>query len=131
MTCRDSGGKRWGGASIQIGGVKYCNEWKMKIRLEHKKQKIDSNVLVVRSQDPTKLSPYGYRLNVAIYYDDIFYKKIGKSSKNRAIERITAVMAIVDEMYSEKDSLTTEIDVEIVAINHAEGNDWSQNQSWG
>ena len=38
-------------------------------------------------------------------------------------------MAIVDEMYSEKDSLTTEIDVETVSINHAIGYDWSKDHT--
>ena len=33
-------------------------------------------------------------------------------------------MAIVDEMYSEKDTLQTEIEVNVVAIVHAEGQNW-------
>ena len=118
-----------GSASIQIGGAKYCNDWKKKIRIEHKKQKTNSNVLFGQSQAQTKLSPNGYLLNVAVYYDDIFYKKIGKSSEKKSEKRITAAMAIVDEMYSEKDSLTTVIDVETVSINHAIGYDWSKDHT--
>ena len=38
--------------------------------------------------------------------------------------RIEAIMAIVDEMYSEKDTLKTELEVKTVAIEHAEGKNW-------
>ena len=111
---------------MKIGNVEYCKEWKKKIKIEHKKQKMNSNHHLSQSKGQSKLSPNGYLLNVAVYYDDIFYKKIGKSSENKSAKRITAVMAIVDEMYSEKDSLTTEIDVEVLAIKHAKGYDWSK-----
>ena len=33
-------------------------------------------------------------------------------------------MAVVDEMYSEKDTLKTEIDVNVVGIENAKGYDW-------
>ena len=127
LTCIDSGRDGWEGASMKIGDVEYCKEWKKRIRVEHKKLKMDSNNQLSQIQDQTKLSPNGYLLKVAVYYDDVFYKKIGKSSEKKSEKRITAVMAIVDEIYSEKDSLTTEIDVETVAINHAIGHDWSKN----
>ena len=34
-------------------------------------------------------------------------------------------MAIVNNMYSEVDSLTTTVDVQLVGVKHAEGKDWS------
>ena len=43
---------------------------------------------------------------------------------DRAVKRIEAIMAIVDEMYSEKDTLKTELEVKTVAIEHAEGKNW-------
>ena len=39
-------------------------------------------------------------------------------------------MAIVDEMYSEKDTLTTEFEVSTVAIEHAQGRNWALDK-WG
>ena len=39
-------------------------------------------------------------------------------------------MAIVDEMYSEKDTLTTEFEVSTVAIEHAKGRNWALDK-WG
>ena len=38
--------------------------------------------------------------------------------------RIEAIMAIVDEMYSEKDMLKTEIEVNLVGVEHASGSNW-------
>ena len=40
-------------------------------------------------------------MDVAVYYDSCFGKKFGSKAKTR----IRAIMAIVDEMYSEKDTL--------------------------
>ena len=40
-------------------------------------------------------------MDVAVYYDSCFAKKFGGKAKTR----IRALMAIVDEMYSEKDTL--------------------------
>ena len=40
-------------------------------------------------------------MEVAVYYDSCFAKKFGKM----ATTRIRALMAIVDEMYSERDTL--------------------------
>ena len=49
---------------------------------------------------------------------------------DRAVKRIEAIMAIVDEMYSEKDTLKTELDVKTVAIEHAKGRNWAL-EKWG
>ena len=40
-------------------------------------------------------------MDVAVYYDGCFAKKFGSKAKTR----IRALMAIVDEMYSERDTL--------------------------
>lgn len=45
--------------------------------------------------------------------------------------RIEAIMAIVDEMYSEKDTLKTEIEVDLVGVEHASGSNWGTVDSWG
>ena len=53
-----------------------------------------------------------------------------KSNFQRSAEtRIEAIMSIVDQMYSEKDTLTTEIEINLVAIEHANGSNWG-NYQW-
>ena len=47
------------------------------------------------------------------------------------VTRVTAIMAIVDEMYSEKDTLQTELEVNEVAIVHAAGQNWGLTDDWG
>ena len=59
-----------------------------------------------------------------VYYDDLFNDQFS-NPKTRA----AAVMTIVDEMYSEKDTLKTEIEVNTVAIEHVPGQDWGHT-SW-
>ena len=56
-----------------------------------------------------------------MYYDDDFKDKFG----SLAVTRVYAVMAIVDEMYSEKDTLKTELEVDTIAVEHAAGERWS------
>ena len=65
---------------------------------------------------------------MAVYYDDLFHKQFGSAAKTR----IYAVMAIVDEMFSEKDTLQTEVKVHTIAIEHAVGENWSvsNGKSW-
>ena len=46
-----------------------------------------------------------YRMDIVVFYDDCFAKKF----KNMSTTRIKAVMAIVEEMFSEYDSLETTI----------------------
>ena len=60
------------------------------------------------------------RLNAVVYYDDLFKKQF----KERAESKVTAIMAAVDQMYSQQDSLKTIIDVNTVAIVHAPGKNW-------
>ena len=66
------------------------------------------------------------RLNVVVHYDDMFKDQF----QHRAVTRIEAIMAIVDEMYSETDTLKTEIDVNLMAIEHAAGKNWGTVDSW-
>ena len=42
------------------------------------------------------------------------------------MKRIEAVMAMVDEMYSEKDTLKTDIKINVLGIEHSEGSNWSK-----
>ena len=72
-------------------------------------------------------SIFHYRLTVAVIYDDMFEAEFG----NRTTTRIEAIMAIVDEMYSEKDTLTTEFEVSTVGIEHASGSNWGIVSDWG
>ena len=44
--------------------------------------------------------------------------------QDRAVTRVEAIMAIVDEMYSEKDTLKTELEVNLVATVYAKGKHW-------
>ena len=45
--------------------------------------------------------------------------------------RIEAIMLIVDEMYSEKDTLKTTIGIDCIAILHANGQDWGRARDFG
>ena len=58
---------------------------------------------------------------MAVYYDDLFNKQFGAAAKTR----VHAVMAIVDEMYSEKDTLKTTIKINTIGVKHAVGKEWS------
>ena len=68
-----------------------------------------------------------FRLNVVVYYDDMFKDEF----QSTALTRIEAIMAIVDEMYSEKDSLQTVIEVNTVAVEQAAGQNWGNVTGWG
>ena len=57
---------------------------------------------------------------MAVYYDDLFAKQYGAAAKTR----VHAVMAIVDEMYSEKDTLKTTIKINTIGVKHAVGEQW-------
>ena len=62
---------------------------------------------------------------MTLVYDDCFKKEFG----SRASTRARAVMAIVDEMYSERDSLTTVVQWTDTVI-HARGHDWCPWKNW-
>ena len=51
--------------------------------------------------------------------------------KERAVTRVEAIMAIVDEVYSEKDTLKTELEVNTVDVVHAAGENWGVIDNWG
>ena len=67
------------------------------------------------------------RLGVAVYYDDMFKEEFGDTVNTR----IEAIMAIVDEMYSEKNTLTTEFEVTTIALEHSRGSNWGMVNDWG
>ena len=66
-------------------------------------------------------------MKVAVYYDDVFKAQFPSTADTR----VEAIMAIVDEMYSEKDTLTTEIEVNTIAIVHQSGYNWGNISDWG
>ena len=88
-------------------------------------ERIGDRTLEEIAADPRELDTNSYTLKVAVYYDDMFDEEFGGA----AVTRVAAIMAIVDEMYSEKDTLKTEIKVETVAIEHAAKENWGT-KSW-
>ena len=122
LECIDKAGDGWKGSYINIGGKKFCNNWSNTKVTEHVEHKVSRKPKKSIARVNHPLSSNGYKLKVAVYYDDKFARYFG----NLTVKRVTAVMAIVDEMYSEKDTLTTEIKVETVGIEHAKGYDWSK-----
>ena len=59
------------------------------------------------------------RLNVAVFYDDLFHQQFPSTAKTR----ISAMMALIDEVYSES-SFKTKLDVNTKVIKHAKGKNW-------
>ena len=51
----------------------------------------------IRSAEDRQLNANGYTLKVAVYYDDVWKEEF----KENAETRIDAIMALVDEQYSE------------------------------
>ena len=49
-------------------------------------------------KEQMKMDPLGYKIRVWVYYDDRWKKRFGEEADTRA----DAVMALVDEMYSEE-----------------------------
>ena len=49
-------------------------------------------------EEPKKMDPLGYKIRVWVYYDDRWKKRFGEEADTRA----DAVMALVDEMFSEE-----------------------------
>ena len=64
-----------------------------------------------------------YSLDVVVYYDDMILQQY-KNDHGRVKGKLKAVMAFVKELYSERDTLTTELKVNTVAIEHAAGKNW-------
>ena len=59
-------------------------------------------------------------------YDDTF-KKLFKKKANKKIKEI---MAVSNNIYKEKASLTTTIQWDVLKIQHAKGQDWTTGGSW-
>ena len=57
---------------------------------------------------------------MAIIYDDFFNAEFGTKSETKMRE----IMAVVNNMYSEKDTLTTELDIHIMGIKHSKESKW-------
>ena len=71
-----------------------------------------------------------FRLDVTLYYDDKMKNLYGSNAKTE--EKLRSVMAYVEEMFLERDTLTTvvKIDAEKVNIIHASGHDWESGMRW-
>ena len=65
------------------------------------------------------------RLNVAVHYDRQFKTRFG----GQAEKKIKQVMAVVDNMYSERKTLTTTIDVHVMGIKHEAQESWGSTSS--
>ena len=73
-----------------------------------------------------KLPHLSTRADAAVIYDDCFKKEFGRLT----VTRVRAVMEIVNEMYSEKDSLETTIEWNIKKIIHKRGRNWCPVTDW-
>ena len=58
---------------------------------------------------------------MAVYYDEVWHEQFGDNS----VTRVDAIIAMVDEIFAEQ-SFQTEIDVELVAAELAEGENWAK-----
>ena len=62
-------------------------------------------------------------MNVVVIYDDGFKEDAGSGYATR----VRAIMAIVEEMFSEKE---LNIEMNIISFIYAEGRDWRDTQKW-
>ena len=63
-------------------------------------------------------------MNVKVYYDDAMKKTY--KSKSKVEQKLRSVMVYVEEMFHEKDTLTTIIDIDSksLKIEHLPGQNW-------
>ena len=63
-------------------------------------------------------------MNVKVYYDDAMKNTYKSSSKVK--QKLRSVMVYVEEMFHEKDTLTTTIDIDAknLKIEHLSGQSW-------
>ena len=59
---------------------------------------IDEDLRVLNRDAEKKMDPLGYKIRVWVYYDDRWKNRFGEEADTRA----DAVMALVDEMFSEE-----------------------------
>jgi len=76
-----------------------------------------------RSVSKAKLDPHGYKLTVALQYDDLFKEEF----KEEATDKADAVMEVVTEMFSR---MQPPIEIDVVKVKHAEGQDWGFAPGW-
>ena len=61
---------------------------------------------------------------MVLYYDDLFKDSFGQASD----EKLEAILAVADQLLSEKQSLGTIFEIETIATLHAEGYKWETNE---
>ena len=66
------------------------------------------------------------RVKVKVYYDDVMARIY---NKQKVEQKIRSIMVYVEEMYHERDTLTTIVQIcaKSLSIEHASGNNWSSN----
>jgi len=69
-----------------------------------------------RDAEQMKMDPLGYKIRVWVYYDDRWKKRFGEEADTRA----DAVMALVDEMFSEE-TLQTQLHFTVESVKHVPG----------
>ena len=67
-----------------------------------------------------QLKSPSFRLPVAVYYDDLFDDILGGDSQ----DKLNAIVAVADQMLSEKQTLKTKFEINIMHIAHARGHKW-------
>ena len=67
-----------------------------------------------------------FRLPVAVYYDDLFVDVLGGDS----LDKLNAIVAVADQMLSEKQTLRTKFEINIMHISQARGHKW-KTAEWG
>ena len=61
---------------------------------------------------------------MVVYYDDLFKELFGQASD----EKLEAIVAVADQLLSEKQSLGTLFEIETIAFQHAEGHKWETHE---
>ena len=67
-----------------------------------------------------------FRLKIAVYFDDIFFDQFGRNSK----ENVRAILDVAQQLLSEKETLGTQFQLDVMDIQHARGSDW-MSSNWG
>ena len=64
-------------------------------------------------------------MHVVVYYDDLWDDSFGRDSK----DKLEAAVAVADQLLSEKQTLGTMFEINIVDVLHAEGHKWEAHES--
>jgi len=76
--------------------------------------------LMDRDAKKEKLDPVGYKIRVWVYYDDLWKNRFNEEADTR----VDAVMALVDEMFSEE-TLQTKLQFDVESVKWVKGDVWA------